>query len=56
MMLTIFIISLIISWIVVLGLSNWNEETAAILFSEWVVTGVVFCIMFVVLYYCGAIK
>ena len=46
---------LIVSWIIVIRTSKINEA-AALIFCEWLIAGVVYCICVTIAYYIGGLK
>lgn len=56
MMKLIFIVSVLISCITVICVDEDTDRAAALIISEWLLTLIIFCCLFSILFSCGVIK
>ena len=47
---------LIVSWIIVINTSKQKDEAAALIFCEWLMIGVVYCIGMTITYHIGGLN
>ena len=50
------LLCLIASWIIVISTSKQKDEAAALIFCEWFMIGVVYCICMTIAYHIGGLK
>lgn len=47
---------LLASWIIVISVSEQKDEAATLIFCEWLMIGVVYCIGLAIAYYAGGLN
>lgn len=50
------LLCLIVSWIIVISASKQKDEAAALIFCEWSMIGIVYCICMTIAYHIGGLK